>query len=113
VGYVKCVGSAVRARVMMQSTGLQTPVGIKVTGPDVTVIEEVSRQIEGLLRGFEGTKSVIAERIAEGYYVDVRNDLPRMGERSVTVVRYGIGGANIVGVKQADRTITPMSVQYY
>ena len=64
---------------MMQSTGIQTPVGIKVKGPDVAVIEEISQQIEGLLRGLPGTKSVIAERISEGYYVDVRNDLRAHG----------------------------------
>ena len=65
-----------------------------------------------------GTKSVIAERISEGYYVDVRNDLERMAEHGVTVdeamatVRYAIGGDNIVGVKQADNTVVPLSVQY-
>jgi Cu(I)/Ag(I) efflux system membrane protein CusA/SilA len=103
---------------MMQSTGIQTPVGIKVTGPDVSTIEAVSRQIEGLLRGLPGTKSVIAERISEGYYVDVRNDLQRMGEHGVTVdeamatVRYAIGGDNIVAVKEASGAIIPLSVQY-
>src|SRR5215212_11714632 len=85
LGYVNAWVQPVRARVMMQSTGIQTPVGIKVTGPEVTGIEEVSRQIEGLLRGLPGTKSVIAERISEGYYVDVRNDLGRMAEHGVTV----------------------------
>ena len=118
LGYVNAWVQPVRARVMMQSTGIQTPVGIKVTGPDVTGIEEVSRQIEGLLRGLHGTKSVIAERISEGYYVDVRNDLQRMAEHGVTVdeamstVRYAIGGDNIVAVKEASDVVVPLSVQY-
>src|SRR4029079_18115702 len=118
LGYVNAWVQPVRARVMMQSTGIQTPVGIKVTGPDVSTIEAVSRQIEGLLRGLPGTKSVIAERISEGYYVDVRNDLQRMGEHGVTVdeamatVRYAIGGDNIVAVKEASGSIIPLSVQY-
>src|SRR4029450_5967574 len=85
IGYVNAWVQPIRARVMMQTTGIQTPVGIKVTGPDIPVIEDISRQIEGLLRGFAGTKSVIAERISEGYYVDVRNDLERMADRQVTV----------------------------
>ena len=61
---------------------------------------------------------MIAERISEGYYVDVQNDLARMAEHGVTVdeamstVRYAIGGDNIVGVKQADNTVIPLSVQY-
>jgi Cu(I)/Ag(I) efflux system membrane protein CusA/SilA len=118
LGYVNAWVQPVRARVMMQSTGIQTPVGIKVTGPEVSVIEDVSRQIEGLLRTLQGTKSVIAERISEGYYVDVRNDLQRMGEHGVTVdeamstVRYAIGGDNIATVKEAGNVIIPLSVQY-
>jgi Cu(I)/Ag(I) efflux system membrane protein CusA/SilA len=118
IGYVNAWVQPVRARVMMQSTGIQTPVGIKVTGPEVSVIEDVSRQVEGLLRSFPGTKSVIAERISEGYYVDVRNDLARMAEHGVTVdeamstVRYAIGGDNIVNVKEASDVIIPLSVQY-
>jgi len=118
IGYVNAWVQPVRARVMMQSTGIQTPVGIKVKGAEVSVIEDISQQIERLLRGLPGTKSVIAERISEGYYVDVRNDLERMAARGVTVeeamatVRYAIGGDNIVGVKQPDKTIIPLAVQY-
>ena len=114
IGYVNAWVQPIRARVMMQSTGIQTPVGIKVKGPDIAVIEDMSQQIEGLLRGLPGTKSVIAERISEGYYIDVRNDLARMAEHGVTVdeamatVRYAIGGDNIVGVKQASDTVVPL-----
>src|SRR6059036_1259144 len=117
IGYVNAWVQPIRARVMMQTTGIQTPVGLKVMGPDVAVIEDLSQQIEGLLRGLPGTKSVIAERISEGYYVDVRNDLERMAERGVTVdeamstVRYAIGGDNIVGVKTNNTTV-PLNLQY-
>ena len=103
---------------MMQTTGIQTPVGIKVSGPDIDVVEDLSQRIEGLLRTFPGTKSVIAERISEGYYVDVRNDLERMAAHGVTVdeamttVRYAVGGDNIAGVKQEDGAVVPLAVQY-
>jgi Cu(I)/Ag(I) efflux system membrane protein CusA/SilA len=118
IGYINAWVQPIRGRVMMQSTGIQTPVGIKVKGPQVSVIDDISQQVEQLLRGLPGTKSVIAERISEGYYVDVTNDLERMAAHGVTVdeamatVRYGIGGDNIVGVKQANNTIIPLSVQY-
>src|SRR5437899_5479260 len=118
VGYVNTWVQPIRARVMMQSTGIQTPVGIKVKGPDISMIEEISQQIEGLLRGLAGTKSVIAERISEGYYVDVQNDIERMAKHGVTVdeammtVRYAIGGDNVVGVKDANNVVTPLNVQY-
>jgi Cu(I)/Ag(I) efflux system membrane protein CusA/SilA len=118
LGYVNAWVQPIRGRVMMQSTGIQTPVGIKVKGPEVAVVEEVSHQIEQLLRGLPGTKSVIAERISEGYYVNIENDLGRMAEHGVTVdeamstVRYAIGGDNIVAVKQAGDAAVPLSVQY-
>jgi Cu(I)/Ag(I) efflux system membrane protein CusA/SilA len=118
IGYVNAWVQPIRGRVMMQSTGIQTPVGIKVKGPEVSVIEDISQHVEQLLRGLPGTKSVIAERISEGYYVDVTNDLERMAAHGVTVdeamatVRYGIGGDNIVGVKQSNNTSIPLSVQY-
>ena len=117
-GYVNTWTQPIAGRVMMQETGIQTPVGIKVTGPDITQLEALSGRIEGLLRGFPGTQSVIAERISRGYYVDVQQDLERMAEHGVTVdeamltVRHAIGGENIANVKQPDNSSIPLSVQY-
>ena len=117
VGYVNTWVQPIRARAMMQTTGIQTPVGIKVKGPDVAEIEKISQQIEGALRMFPGTKSVIAERISEGYYVDVQQDLDRMGAQGITVdeamltVRYAIGGDNVAGIREAN-TIVPLGLQY-
>ena len=117
-GYVNTWTQPIAGRVMMQNTGIQTPVGIKVTGPYISQIEALSGQIEGLLRGFPGTQSVIADRISKGYYVDVRQDLERMAEHGVTVdeamltVRHAIGGENVVNVKQPDNSSIPFSVQY-
>ena len=118
VGYTNTWTQPINARVMMQDTGIQTPVGIKVKGPELSVIEDISRRVEGLLREFPGTETVLAERISEGYYVDVQQDLERMAEHGVTVdeamltVRYAIGGENVVGIKQSDNTIVPLSMQY-
>jgi len=117
VGYVNAWTQPIAGRISMQDTGIQTPVGIKVKGPDTAVIEEIAQRIEALLGTFPGTASVIAERISEGFYVDVQNDLGRLAESGVTVdeemltVRYAIGGENVVGIK-ADNTTVPLSVQY-
>ena len=61
---------------------------------------------------------MIAERISQGYFVDAQLDLERMAQRGVTVdeamptVRFAIGGDNVVGVRQADKTIVPLAIQY-
>jgi Cu(I)/Ag(I) efflux system membrane protein CusA/SilA len=118
VGYVNTWVQPIRARVMMQTTGIQTPVGLKVKGPEVAEIERISQEVEGLLRQVPGTKYVLAERISEGYYTDVRYDLARLASHGVTAdeamltVRYGIGGDNVLGIKQPDSTIVPLAVQY-
>jgi Cu(I)/Ag(I) efflux system membrane protein CusA/SilA len=118
VGFVNTWTQPIAGRVIMQDTGIQSPVGIKVIGPDLAVVEQISQRIEGLLRTFPGTGSVIAERISQGYFVNVQNDLEKMAESGVTVeeaaltVRFGIGGENVVYVKQSDGTSVPLSMQY-
>jgi Cu(I)/Ag(I) efflux system membrane protein CusA/SilA len=118
VGYVNSWTQPINARVMMQDTGIQTPVGIKVKGADLSVIEDVARRIEGLLKSFPGTQAVIAERISRGYFIDARLDLERMAARGVTVdeamptVRFAIGGDNVVTIRQPDKTVVPLAIQY-
>jgi Cu(I)/Ag(I) efflux system membrane protein CusA/SilA len=118
IGYVNTWVQPIRARVMMQTTGIQTPVGVKVKGPDVVEIERISQQVEGLLRDVPGTKYVLAERISEGYYTDVRYDLARLAEHGIPAdealltVRYAIGGDNVLAIKQSDSTVVPLAVQY-
>ncbi len=71
-----------------------------------------------LLRDFPGTQSVIAERISRGYFIDARLDLERMASHGVTVdeamptIQFAIGGDNVVNIRQADKTIVPLAVQY-
>ncbi len=118
VGYVNTWTQPINARVMMQDTGIQTPAGIKVKGKDSAVIEDISRQIEGLLRDFPGTKSIIAERISEGYFVDVNFDFKRLAaygiaaDEAMLTVRYAMGGENVVRIKQPDNTMVPLGMQY-
>ena len=81
VGYVNSWTQPISTRVMMQDTGIQTPVGIKVKGKDLGIVQQMAQHIERLLRDFPGTQSVIAERISQGYFVDAQLDLKRMAER--------------------------------
>lgn len=118
VGYVNSWTQPITTRVMMQDTGIQTPVGIKVKGPDLSQVEALAREIEALLKDLPGTQAVIAERISRGYFVDARLDLEKMANRGVTVdeamptVQYAIGGDNLIGLRQADKTIVPLAIQY-
>jgi copper/silver efflux system protein len=118
VGFVNAWTQPIAGRIAMQDTGIQTPVGIKVKGPDLEVIAQLSSQIESALRAFPGTKSVIAERVSEGFYIDVENDLGKLSEHGITVdeamltVRYAIGGENAAAIAQQDGTVVPLSIQY-
>jgi Cu(I)/Ag(I) efflux system membrane protein CusA/SilA len=118
LGYVNTWVQPIRARVMMQSTGIQTPVGIKVKGPELSVVEEISQRVETLLKEMPETRSVLAERISEGYYIDVQSDLERMAAEGVTVteamdtVRYAVGGDNILRIKRADGATLGLALQY-
>lgn len=72
----------IKARIDMLSTGIRTPVGVKVFGADLAEIERIARQIEQVLKGVPGTSSAYAERIIGGYYLDItpnRDNLARYG----------------------------------
>jgi Cu(I)/Ag(I) efflux system membrane protein CusA/SilA len=91
----------IRNRIDMLSTGVRTPIGIKVLGPDLKVIQRIGEEIEGILRTVAGTRNVLAERTAGGYYVDFvlnRDALARYGlsvEDAQTIVTSAIGGETV------------------
>ena len=72
----------IRARIDMLSTGIRTPVGVKVFGTDLAEMERIARDIETILKTVPGTSSAYAERVIGGYYLDIvpdRNALARYG----------------------------------
>lgn len=91
----------IRGRTDMLSTGIRTPVGIKIFGKDINVIEDIGQQLENSLNKVKGTRSVYAERIAGGYYVDFEPDytaLQRYGLNvgdAQMVLETSIGGMDI------------------
>jgi Cu(I)/Ag(I) efflux system membrane protein CusA/SilA len=88
----------IKARIDMLTTGIRTPVGIKVYGPDLQVIEALGGRIETALREVPGTRSVFAERTAGGYFLDFdlrRDMLARYGlsvDKAQMAVMNAIGG---------------------
>jgi Cu(I)/Ag(I) efflux system membrane protein CusA/SilA len=75
----------IKARIDMLSTGIRTPVGIKVYGPDLTTIDSLSRQIEAVVRRVPGTTSAFAERIGGGYFLEIEPDRQALARLGLTV----------------------------
>ena len=81
----------IKTRIDMLATGIKTPVGIKVSGPDLNVIQDIGQRIEELLRELPGTRSVFSERVAGGRYVTI--DIDRLA-----IARYGLAVADVQDV---------------
>jgi len=75
----------IKARTDMLSTGIRTPVGIKVYGPDLDGIDRLSRQIEAAVRQVPGTTSAFAERIGGGYFLEIEPDRQALARYGLTV----------------------------
>jgi len=107
----------VENRLDMELTGIKTPVGIKVQGPDINEIQRVGSQIEEILTPVEGTRAVFAERVAQGFYVNVVVDRDAAARYGLTVddvqlaITSGIGGEDIATTVQG-RQRYPINVRY-
>ena len=107
----------IQNRLDMELTGIKTPVGLKIQGPTVADIQQAGERIENLLSGLEGVRSVFAERVTQGFYVNVHVDRPQAARYGLTVadvqraVTSGIGGENIA-VNIQGRERYPVNVRY-
>ncbi|MCG7947338.1 MAG: efflux RND transporter permease subunit [Candidatus Thiodiazotropha taylori] len=91
----------IKTRIDMLATGIKTPVGIKVAGPDLSVIQSIGQQLETILSDVDGTASVYSERVAGGRYLDIdiqREKAARFGLNIADVqqvIASAIGGMNV------------------
>jgi Cu(I)/Ag(I) efflux system membrane protein CusA/SilA len=108
----------IKNRIDMLTTGVRTPVGVKVYGPDLGQIERIGAQIERVLPQVAGTRSAFAERVGGGYFLDFdlkRDRLARYGlsvDDAQTVVMNAIGGDNVSTAIEG-RERYPINVRYY
>lgn len=107
----------IKTRIDMLSTGIKTPVGIKITGADVNELQKVGADIEAILSQLPNTKSAYAERVGGGRYIDITPKLDVASRYGMTltdiqdVVRYAIGGMEIgESVQGAERY--PINLRY-
>ena len=96
-------GYPIKTRIDMLATGIRTPVGIKIMGPDLEVIQRLGRRIEDILRAVPGTTSVYAERTATGRYLDI--DIDR-----VAAARFGLNVKDVQDI--VGSAVGGMTVSY-
>ncbi len=107
----------IKARIDMLATGIRTPVGIKVMGQELETIEDLGIQLENLIRPLAGTRSVYAERVTTGYFLDIRIDREKIARYGLTVddvqmvVGSAIGGMSITTTVEG-RERYPVNVRY-
>ena len=107
----------IKNRIDMLSTGIRTPIGIKILGPDTRTLERLGERIEAILRDLPATRSIYAERTAGGYFVDFdprREELARYGltiDDIQMVILSAIGGENVTTTVEG-RERYPVNVRY-
>jgi Cu(I)/Ag(I) efflux system membrane protein CusA/SilA len=107
----------IRNRLDMLLTGIKTPVGIKILGPNLDEIQRLGEEIERVLQPVPGTRSVYAERVAQGYFTDIRIDREAIARHGLTigdvedVIESAIGGQNITRTIEG-RERYPINVRY-
>ena len=107
----------VRGRIDMLTTGMRTPIGLKISGADLGTVEQIGSRIESILSHVKGTRSVFAERTGTGYYLDFdwnRERLARYGlsiEDAQLAVENAIGGEDVTTAIRG-RERYPVNVRY-
>lgn len=107
----------IKGRIDMLTTGIRTPLGLKISGSDLEEISRIGEQVERVLQEVEGTRSVFAERVTGGYFLDIdfkREALARYGigiEQAARDVELALGGMNI-STTVMGRERYPIQVRY-
>jgi copper/silver efflux system protein len=107
----------IRNRLDMLLTGIKTPVGIKIFGADLNVIQGLGQQVERILQQVPGTRSVYAERVSQGYFTDIRINREAIARHGLTiedvqdVIQSGLGGENVTQTVEG-RERYPVNVRY-
>ena len=116
-GTVNAFTMPIKARVDMLSTGIRTPVGIKILGPDLSVIEQIGTQLEEVVNTVPHTRSVFADKVNTGYFLDItvkRQAIARYGlsvSEVEDIIESAVGGRNLTTTIEG-RERYPVNVRY-
>ncbi|KTC66383.1 Cation efflux system protein cusA (plasmid) [Legionella adelaidensis] len=107
----------IRTRIDMLATGIKTPVGIKIAGPDLTIIQSIGQQLETVLKKIPGTTSVFAERVASSRYINIDIDRLKAARYGLNVediqqiIETAVGGMNVTQTIEG-RERYPINLRY-
>ncbi len=100
-GLVNSWGYPIKIRMDMISTGIRTPLGIKISGSDLTDIERIALQVEGAVKDIPGTRSAFADRVVGGKYLEIKPDRRELARRNIdlgafqSVIQTALGGMRL------------------
>jgi Cu(I)/Ag(I) efflux system membrane protein CusA/SilA len=95
----------IKGRIDMLATGIRTPVGVKIYGPDLDTLEMLGQQVEQVMQQIPGTRSAFAERGVSGYYVDIDPDRTKAARYGLNVADIHGGIVSTVGGKNVATTV--------
>jgi Cu(I)/Ag(I) efflux system membrane protein CusA/SilA len=95
----------IKARIDMLATGIRTPVGVKVIGTDLNVIEKLAREIEAVIKTVPGTASAFAERIIGGYYLEIEPDRTQLARYGLMIGEVQQVIASAIGAETITTTV--------
>lgn len=107
----------IRTRIDMLSTGIKTPVGIKIAGPNLNVIQSIGEEIEAALKPVKGTTSVFAERVTSARYITIDINRPNAARYGLNiqdiqeVIQTAVGGMNVTQTIEG-RERYPVNLRY-
>ena len=91
----------IKTRIDMLSTGIRTPLGVRISGPDLSIISDVASELEAQIRQLPGSRSVFAERAEDGLYLQITPNMRQLARYNLTLaelqqyIGYAIGGAPV------------------
>lgn len=98
----------IKTRIDMLSTGVKTEIGIKIKGDNPKELEKIGKNIEDILKGYKGTKSIFNEKTGSGRYIDIEPNMTNLSKYNIsisefqTVIKNAIGGSKISTSIQSD-----------